>query len=74
MDFKWGAWLEKMMELFFKYLIPVVIGLVSIALVLGLINMAKGGSSSYSQSLMRWRVGLQFAAIFLVMLSLYITG
>jgi len=37
----------------------------------GLINMVRGGSSSTSQRLMRWRVGLQFVAILVVMIVLY---
>ncbi len=40
-------------------------------LVAGLWNMARQGSSpSLSQTLMRWRVGLQFAAIVIAMLAL----
>jgi hypothetical protein len=46
--------------------------LVLVALVAGLINMMRGGSPSRSQMLMRWRVGLQFAAIVAIMLALYI--
>jgi len=36
--------------------------------------MLRGGSASTSQKLMRWRVGLQFVTIIVVMLSLYIAG
>jgi NADH:ubiquinone oxidoreductase subunit H len=59
---------------FVAYLVPV--GLVAVALVLlaGLYNMLRGGSASTSQSLMRWRVGLQFVTIVLVMLTLYISS
>jgi hypothetical protein len=46
--------------------------LVLVALVAGLVNMMRGGSPSRSQMLMRWRVGLQFAAIVAIMLALYI--
>jgi hypothetical protein len=46
--------------------------LVLVALVAGLINMMRGGSPSRSQMLMRWRVGLQFAAIVAIMVALYI--
>jgi len=62
------------METIFLYLIPIVIGLVSIALLLGLLNMAKDGSVSFSQQMMRWRVGLQFVAIILIMTALYISA
>lgn len=36
-------------------------------LLLGLWNMMRGASPSTSQKLMRWRVGLQFLAILIVM-------
>ena len=48
-------------------LISVALGAVAIALLLGLANMMRGGSPSMSQTLMRWRVGLQFVAIIVVM-------
>jgi hypothetical protein len=57
-----------------SYLIPLLLGAVSIALVLGLLNMARGGSANRSQNLMRWRVGLQFGAIILLMLAVWWGG
>jgi hypothetical protein len=57
-----------------SYLIPILLGAVSIALVLGLLNMARGGSANRSQNLMRWRVGLQFGAIILLMLAVWWSG
>jgi hypothetical protein len=48
-------------------MVGIAIGAVSLVLLLGLLNMLRGGNSNRSQMLMRWRVGLQFAAI-LVML------
>ena len=56
------------------YLIPIGLGAVAIVLLAGLFNMLRGGSASTSQKLMRWRVGLQFVTIIVVMLSLYIAG
>ena len=56
------------------YLIPIGLGAVAIVLLAGLFNMLRGGSTSTSQKLMRWRVGLQFVTIIVVMLSLYIAG
>ena len=47
------------------------IAAVAIVLVLGLINMMRGGSPSTSQKLMRWRVGLQFVAIIAIMTALW---
>lgn len=49
----------------------VAVGAVAIVLLLGLWNMLRGKSASRSQMLMRWRVGLQFLAICVVMASLY---
>ena len=54
--------------------IAVALGLVILALFAGLINMMRGGSSNTSQKLMRWRVGLQFLAILVVMVVLYFRG
>lgn len=50
-----------------KALVPLVVGAVAVVLVLGLVNMMRGGSPSRSQSLMRLRVLLQFAAIVVIM-------
>ena len=54
----------------------VVVALIAvlIVLVLGLWNMLRGGSPSRSQTLMRWRVGLQFLAIIVVMAVIWIAG
>jgi hypothetical protein len=46
---------------------------VFVVLVLGLINMMRGGNSNRSQMLMRWRVGLQFIAILIIMGVLWFT-
>jgi hypothetical protein len=47
---------------------------VFIVLVLGLWNMMRGGSANRSQSLMRWRVGLQFLAVVVVMAVIWIAS
>jgi hypothetical protein len=54
----------------------VVVALIAVfaVLVLGLWNMLRGGSPSRSQSLMRWRVGLQFLAIIVVMAVIWFAG
>jgi hypothetical protein len=44
---------------------------VAVVLALGLLNMARGGSASTSQKLMRWRVALQFIAIVIIMTAIY---
>jgi hypothetical protein len=46
---------------------PIAVGAVAVVLLLGLVNMMRGGSSNMSQKLMRWRVGLQFLAIVIIM-------
>lgn len=40
-------------------------------LVAGLWAMSREGTASLSQKLMRWRVGLQFVAIIIIMLAVY---
>lgn len=56
----------------FSALVPVAIGAVAVVLVLGLINMMRGGSPSTSQKLMRWRVGLQALAIVIIIIAVWI--
>ena len=56
------------------YIVPIVIGAVAIVLVLGLANMLRGGSPNTSQKLMRWRVGLQFVAIVIIMITIWAMG
>lgn len=53
-------------------LISVALGAVALALFLGLANMMRDGSANTSQSLMRWRVGLQFLAILVIMGALWL--
>ena len=45
---------------------------VFIVLCMGLFNMMRGGSPNRSQNLMRWRVGLQFAAIVIVLVLVWL--
>ena len=54
-----------------NYIVPVAIGAVAVALVLGLYNMLRGGSPNLSQKLMRWRVALQFVAIVIIMITVW---
>ena len=57
----------------FDYLGYAAVGAVAVVLLMGLWNMMRGGSSNTSQKFMRWRVGLQFAAIVVLMLGLYLS-
>jgi heme/copper-type cytochrome/quinol oxidase subunit 4 len=56
------------------FLVIVALAAVAIVLLLGLWNMMRGGSASRSQTLMRWRVILQFIAIILIMGTLWMMG
>ena len=54
------------------YLVPAAIIAVAIVLLLGLLNMMRGGSPNTSQKLMRLRVLLQFAAIVAIMATIWV--
>src|SRR3974377_2352793 len=54
--------------------VPSAIGAVAVVLLLGLINMMRGGSGNTSQKLMRLRVLLQFIAIVVTMLTVWVMG
>jgi hypothetical protein len=56
------------------YLVPLAIGAVAVVLVLGLINMMRGGSPDTSQRLMRLRVLLQFVAVVVIMITIWAFG
>jgi hypothetical protein len=56
------------------YVVPLAIIAVALVLLMGLINMMRGGSPNRSQSLMRMRVLLQFVAIVVIMATLWIMG
>jgi hypothetical protein len=53
-------------------LVPIAIGAVAVVLLLGLINMMRGGSPHLSQRLMRLRVLMQFLALIVIMLTIWI--
>lgn len=55
-------------------IVIVAILAVAVVLVLGLFNMMKGGSPARSQTLMRMRVALQFVAIVVIMIVLWMKG
>lgn len=48
-------------------IVPIAVGAVAIVLLLGLVNMLRGGSANTSQKLMRLRVVLQFVAILVIL-------
>jgi hypothetical protein len=61
-----------MSELMSHVAVPIAIGAVAVVLLLGLINMMRGGSPNRSQQLMRLRVLLQFVAIVVIMFTVWI--
>lgn len=56
------------------FLVPAAIVAVAIVLLLGLINMMRGGSPDRSQKLMRLRVLFQFVAIVVIMATIWALG
>ena len=56
------------------FIVPIAIAAVVLVLLLGLINMMRGGSPNRSQKLMRLRVLLQFVAIVIIMLTVWAMG
>ncbi|MCC8940503.1 MULTISPECIES: twin transmembrane helix small protein [Bradyrhizobium] len=56
------------------FILPIAVGAVALVLLLGLINMMKGGSPNTSQRLMRLRVLLQFVAIVIAMIAVWAMG
>jgi NADH:ubiquinone oxidoreductase subunit 6 (subunit J) len=54
--------------------VAVAVGAVALVLILGLVNMLRQGSANKSQTLMRWRVGLQFLAIVVIVIVLWTRG
>jgi len=61
-----------MSDLMSHYMVPIAIGAVAVVLLLGLINMTRGGSPNTSQKLMRMRVLLQFVAVVAIMATVWI--
>ena len=57
-----------------QFVIPIAVGAVALVLVLGLVNMMRGGSPHTSQRLMRLRVLFQFVAIVIVMFTIWMMG
>jgi hypothetical protein len=55
-----------------RYIVMAAVAAVSLVLLAGLWNMLRGSNPNLSQTLMRWRVGLQFLAILIMMLLVYL--
>ncbi|HZO47436.1 MAG TPA: twin transmembrane helix small protein [Xanthobacteraceae bacterium] len=63
-----------MTDVFFYALVPLALFAVAAVLLAGFINFARGGSPHTSQKLMRWRVLLQFVALVIAMLTIWMMG
>jgi hypothetical protein len=58
------------MTSFSNSVVAIVILAVAVVLALGLLNLVRQGAGNTSQKLMRWRVGLQFLAIIVIVVVL----
>jgi hypothetical protein len=56
------------------FILPVAVGAVALVLLMGLVNMMRGGSPNRSQQLMRLRGLLQFVAIVVIMVTIWAMG
>jgi len=56
------------------YAVTAAVVAVAVVLLLGLVNMMRGGSPNRSQKLMRLRVLLQFVAIIVIMATIWMMG
>ena len=65
---------SRMTDVLIYALVPLALVVVAIVLLLGFINFARGGSPQTSQKLMRWRVLMQFVALVVIMLTIWIMG
>ena len=68
------CYVAPMASFFGSIVLPIAVAAVAIVLLLGLINMMRGGSPNRSQKLMRLRVLLQFIAVVLTMLAVWAMG
>jgi len=64
----------QMASLLSTFILPIAVAAVAVVLLLGLVNMMRGGSPNTSQKLMRWRVLLQFIAIVIAMVAVWAMG
>jgi hypothetical protein len=69
-----GWYVAPMATFLSTIILPVAVAAVAFVLLLGLINMMRGGSPNRSQKLMRLRVLLQFVAIVITVLAVWAMG
>ena len=68
------CYVREMASFLSSFILPVAVAAVAFVLLLGLINMMRGGSPNRSQQLMRLRVLLQFIAVVIIMLTVWAMG
>ena len=68
------CYVRRMASFLSAFVLPLAVAAVAFVLLLGLINMMRGGSPNRSQKLMRLRVLLQFVAIVIIMLTVWAMG
>jgi len=68
------CYVRKMASFLSNLILPVAVAAVAFVLLLGLINMMRGGSPNRSQKLMRLRVLLQFVAVVIIMITVWAMG
>jgi hypothetical protein len=65
------CYVRKMASFLSAFIVPIAVAAVALVLLLGLLNMMRGGSPNRSQKLMRLRVLLQFVAIVIIMITVW---
>jgi Hypoxia induced protein conserved region len=70
----WAVLCTAMASFLSTIILPIAVAAVALVLLLGLLNMMRGGSPNRSQKLMRLRVLLQFVAIIITMLTVWAMG
>lgn len=68
------CYVASMVTFLSSVILPIAVAAVALVLLMGLVNMMKGGSPNTSQKLMRLRVLLQFVAIVITMLTVWAMG
>ena len=68
------CYVPPMVSFLSSILLPLAVAAVALVLLLGLINMMRGGNPNRSQKLMQLRVLLQFVAIVITMLTVWAMG
>ena len=68
------CYVASMVTFLSSIILPIAVAAVALVLLMGLVNMMRGGSPNTSQKLMRLRVLLQFLAIVITMLTVWAMG